>query len=62
VRDGDTGFLSAPGDSGSLAGVLARALGDPDTARAIGERGRTAVHSTLDVDDMARALVAQIER
>ncbi len=62
VRDGDTGFLAAPNDAASLAAVLARVLGDPTTARAVGERGRTAVHTTLDVDAAATALVAQIER
>lgn len=62
VRDGDTGFLAAPGDSSALADALQRALGDPAAARAIGERGRKAVHTTLDVDAMAKQLVACIER
>lgn len=62
VRDGDTGFLARPGDSRSLADVLQRALGDPAAARAIGARGRHAVHTTLDVDGMARELIAHIER
>jgi glycosyltransferase involved in cell wall biosynthesis len=62
VRDGDTGFLAAPGDSASLANVLATVLGDAARARAVGERGREAVRRTLDVDDTARQLIAHIER
>lgn len=62
VRDGETGFLCAPGDSNGLAAALAAALGDRERARAVGERGRAAVHATLDVDDAARQLLACIER
>ena len=62
VRDGDTGFLAAPGDSSALAVVLAKVLRDPPLARAVGERGRAAVHATLDVDDKARQLIGCIER
>jgi len=62
VRDGDTGFLTAPGHSTSLADALARALTDRDTARAIAERGRAAAHAMLDVDDLVRGLIAEIER
>jgi len=62
VRDGDTGFLAAPGDSESLAAVLAAVLGDGPRARAVGERGREAVRRELDVDDKARQLIAHLER
>jgi glycosyltransferase involved in cell wall biosynthesis len=62
VRDGDTGILAVAGDAASLAEALARALVDPATTRAIGERGRTAVHTSLDVEVMARQLAAEIER
>jgi len=62
VRDGDTGFLAAPGDAGALAATLARALGDRRTTAAIAERGRAAVHRELDVDRLAALLVAEIER
>ena len=61
VRDGDTGFLASPGDSSTLAEALFRALSAPATARAIGQRGRAAVHAQLDVDVMTRALIARIE-
>jgi glycosyltransferase involved in cell wall biosynthesis len=62
VRDGNTGFLAVAGDPASLTEALAKALTDPAHASAVGERGRAAVHATLDVDVMARQLVAEIER
>ena len=62
VRDGDTGWLAAPGDANALADVLARALTDTEATRAIAERGRAAVHRELDVDALASTLVAEIER
>lgn len=62
VRDGDTGFLCAPGDAAGLARALRTALGDPATARAVAARGRAAVHRELDVDRSAAALIAEIER
>ncbi len=62
VRDGDTGFLAQPGDSHSLAEVLAHTLTDRANAARIGERGRLAVHATLDVDVASRELIAHIER
>ena len=61
VRDRDTGFLCAAGDSSSLATVLAAVLADPAEAHRVGERGRTLVHRVLDVDTLASALVARIE-
>jgi glycosyltransferase involved in cell wall biosynthesis len=62
IRDGDTGFLAAPDDAGSLAAVLARALGDPVATAAIAERGRAVVHRQLDVNRLAGQLIAEIER
>lgn len=62
VRDGDTGFLAAPGDVDALAATLARALGDRQATAAIADRGRAAVHRELDVDRLAALLVAEIER
>jgi colanic acid/amylovoran biosynthesis glycosyltransferase len=62
VRDGDTGFLAVPGDSDSLADTLARVLSDPAATRAVAERGRDAVHAQLDVDTLAKQLIAEIER
>ena len=62
IRDGDTGFLAAPGDTEALAATLAKALGDRAATAAIAERGRAAVHRELDVDRLAALLVAEIER
>ena len=61
VRDGDTGVLCAPGDTNALADALARVLGDPEFASAIGARGRAAVHRELDVDRLVGRLIARIE-
>jgi colanic acid/amylovoran biosynthesis glycosyltransferase len=62
VRDGDTGFLARPGDVATLVDALARALGPREPARAVGDRGRAAVHAQLDVDRLSAQLVAEIER
>jgi len=62
VRDGDTGFLAAAGESSALAAALERALRDRAGTAAIAERGRAAVHRELDVDRLAALLVAEIER
>ena len=62
VRDHDTGYFAAPDDSKSLAAVLARVLANRDAAQAVGDRGRAAVHATLDGDTKARELIAWIER
>jgi glycosyltransferase involved in cell wall biosynthesis len=62
VRDGDTGWIAAPGDCNALADVLAHALTDTATTQAIAARGRAAVHRGLDVDKLASLLVAEIER
>lgn len=61
VRDGDTGYLAATGDSAALAAKLRQVLADPAAARATAQRGRDAVHRTLDVDHSATELIARIE-
>jgi glycosyltransferase involved in cell wall biosynthesis len=43
VQDGDTGFLIAAGDVEDLRERLAQVLGDPATARRMGERAREVV-------------------
>jgi glycosyltransferase involved in cell wall biosynthesis len=40
VLDGETGLLVPAGDPAALAGALARVLGDPTWAAALGARGR----------------------
>ena len=61
VRDGDTGFLCASGDSAALATTLANVLNDPAAAAEVGRRGREEAHATLDVNRKATELIARIE-
>lgn len=61
VRDGETGFVCAPGDSVGLADALFRALVDKDAARRVGENARALVRSQLDVRATAVQLLARIE-
>ena len=61
VRDRDTGFLCAAGDSVSLATALAAVLADPAEARRVAERGRALVQRVLDVDTLAGELISRIE-
>lgn len=42
IVDGVSGYLVPVRDAGALAGVIARALDDPETAAAVGEAGRAA--------------------
>ncbi|MCA8973196.1 MAG: glycosyltransferase family 4 protein [Planctomycetes bacterium] len=62
VRDGDTGFLCAPGCAAALADTLQRVLSDRERTRRVAARGRDEVHATLDVDARARELIELIER
>lgn len=45
LAHGDTGLLFRPGDADDLARQLARLVGDRDGARALGARGRAALHA-----------------
>lgn len=49
VTPSETGILVQPRDVAGLAEALARLLDNPGTARAMGERGRTAVAEQFDV-------------
>ena len=62
IRDGDTGFLHATSDVQALTDRIAAVLGDPELAKAVGDRGREEVHKTLDVNESATQLIAHIER
>ena len=62
IRDGDTGWICAPGDANSLAEVIRRAATEHERTAAIALRGRAAVHRELDVDRLATALIVEIER
>ena len=48
IRDGDTGWLTAPGDPEALARAVAAALADPGEARRRAERGREFVRQEFD--------------
>jgi glycosyltransferase involved in cell wall biosynthesis len=48
IRDGDTGWLTAPGDPEGLARAVAAALADPAEARRRAERGRDLVRQEFD--------------
>jgi glycosyltransferase involved in cell wall biosynthesis len=66
VRDGVTGRLVAPGDSGALARALAQMSADPEALRRMGEAGRELAAGELsaermvdDLETLYRALVAR---
>jgi glycosyltransferase involved in cell wall biosynthesis len=48
IRDGDTGWLIAPGDAQALAEAVLAALGDPAEARSRAARGREFVGGQFD--------------
>jgi glycosyltransferase involved in cell wall biosynthesis len=48
IQDGDTGWLTVPGDAEALARVLAAALADPGEARRRAEQGRVLVAREFD--------------
>ncbi len=52
VEHGGTGLLCAPGDAGELADAIARLVGDPEAARAMGGRARRRVEARFSVDAM----------
>jgi glycosyltransferase involved in cell wall biosynthesis len=52
VADGETGFLTAPGDPSALAAALDRLAADPAAAAALGRRGQERLHAEFTVDHM----------
>lgn len=57
VRDGETGLLVPPGDSGALQKALARLLSDPTFARRLGEAGRDRVETTFSAASMEAGIL-----
>lgn len=53
VRDGETGFLTPPGDPGRLAEAVVRLLEAPPLAKAMGEAGRKRVESIFTLEGEA---------
>ena len=61
IRDGDTGWLTAPGDPKALARAVAAALNDPAEARRRAERGRALVAREFDSERNYARLKAEFE-
>jgi glycosyltransferase involved in cell wall biosynthesis len=66
VRDGNTGWLVAPGDPGGLAANIAALLEDPEGAKRMGEEGAIWVRDRFGQErladhltDLYRELVAR---
>jgi L-malate glycosyltransferase len=61
VVHGETGLLTPPGDSDSLAGTLIKVLGDPDLRREFGEAGRRRVCEHFSADEQVPAIEAALK-
>ncbi|MBM4300305.1 MAG: glycosyltransferase [Deltaproteobacteria bacterium] len=61
IREGDTGWLTVPGDPEALAQAVAAALADPGEARRRAERGRILVAREFDSRKNYARLKAQFE-
>jgi len=57
VRDGETGILVPPTDSGAVAGEVARLLADPERRGALGAAGRCWVERDRNWDRVTRDLL-----
>jgi glycosyltransferase involved in cell wall biosynthesis len=55
LRDGETGLLVPPGDTGAIATGVARLLDDPELACRLGRAAQTAIRERFSVDRMVRA-------
>lgn len=55
-RDGETGFLLAPGDRAGLVARLLELAGDPALCTRLGERGRALVREQFPVERMIESL------
>jgi glycosyltransferase involved in cell wall biosynthesis len=56
IDDGESGFLSRPGDPASLANALARALADPTHAARLGRKARETVRERFSEERFAREM------
>lgn len=52
IEDGRTGLLFPPGDAGALATAVARIVGDPEAARAMGRRARERIETLFSIGAM----------
>ncbi len=62
VVDGETGFVTAPGDEHGVAGALLALAADPERARRMGEAGRARQRGRFDGDTMVDGYLAAFER
>ncbi|MFI5316527.1 MAG: glycosyltransferase family 4 protein [Myxococcota bacterium] len=60
VVDGRTGYVVPPGDAESLAAAIARALAEPERARALAQAGRALVQEQFEIRGCMERLVAAI--
>lgn len=56
VRDGETGVLVPPGDTGRLLAAVRELAADPDMGRRLGERGKELAESRFSLERMTDAL------
>lgn len=61
VRDGETGWLTDPGDASAIAAALTRVNDDYDAAATLSRAGRALVAREYDIDRNAAALLAMME-
>lgn len=62
VVDGETGFVTAPGDAHGAARALLALAADPQRARRMGEAGRERQRERFDGDSMVDGYLAALER
>lgn len=62
VEEGETGFLAPPRHACALADGMARLLGDPDRASAMGRAGRERVEHSFTIDRTVAAWEALYDR
>ena len=60
VEPGRSGHLIAPGDGRALREALDALIADPDTARALGRRGRELVEERFDAEKVASRLLSML--
>ena len=62
VRDGETGFLAAPGDPAKLAARIRAALANPAALHAIAQNGRRAWRERFTLAEYQRRVLNILER
>jgi glycosyltransferase involved in cell wall biosynthesis len=61
VVDGKTGYLTAPGDAGSIAHRISQLLADPALRQLLGDAGRARARTEFSVAQMAEQTLAVYE-